>query len=159
MFSSHNFGHNGPIDFHGLGINGKISELQAAMGLSVLPHMTEILECRKKVVNYYEQNLDFSIIRKLEIRENTNWNYSYYPIIFKSEEKLIEVQTKLNKEQIFPRRYFYPSLNTIKYINGSQMPISEKIATCIMCLPLYRDLEDKDLSNICYIINSSIIND
>jgi dTDP-4-amino-4,6-dideoxygalactose transaminase len=158
MFSSHNFGHNGPIDFHGLGINGKISELNAAMGLSVLPYMTEILECRKRVVNFYDQNLDFRILRKLELRENTNWNYSYYPIIFESEEKLLEVQAKLNKEQIFPRRYFFPSLNTIKYINGSQMPISEKIASCIMCLPLYKDLEDKDLSTICYITNSSIIN-
>ena len=43
LFYSHNFGHNGPLDFHGLGINAKISELQAAMGLSVLPFMEEIL--------------------------------------------------------------------------------------------------------------------
>lgn len=155
MFSSHNFGHNGPIDFYGLGINGKISELNAAMGLSVLPYMNEIIECRKKVVNYYDQNLDHNKIKKLEIRNDTDWNYSYYPIIFESEKKLIEVQKKLNKEQIFPRRYFYPSLNTINYINGEKMPISEKISSCIICLPLYKGLTEKELSDICLIVNQN----
>ena len=52
LFYSHNFGHNGPHEFHGLGINGKISELQAAMGLSVFPHMGEIIAGRKKVVYF-----------------------------------------------------------------------------------------------------------
>ena len=55
LFYSHNFGHNGPLDFHGLGINGKISELQAAMGLSVFPYMETILSERKKVVDFYNQ--------------------------------------------------------------------------------------------------------
>ena len=155
MFSSHNFGHNGPIDFHGLGINGKISELNAAMGLSVLPYMTDILECRKRVVNFYDQNLDFNKLKKLELRKDTDWNYSYYPIIFDSEKKLLEVQIKLNKEQIFPRRYFYPSLNTINYINGEKMPISEKISSCIMCLPLYKGITENELSNICTLVNQN----
>ena len=62
LFYSHNFGHNGPLDFHGLGINGKISELQAAMGLVVLESIDEILQEREKVVNYYDENLDFSNI-------------------------------------------------------------------------------------------------
>ena len=64
LFYSHNFGHNGPIDFYGLGINGKISELQAAMGLSVLPYIDEIIAARKKVVEYYLQNLDFTNLNK-----------------------------------------------------------------------------------------------
>lgn len=159
MFWSHNFGHNGPLDFHGLGINGKISELNAAMGLSVLPYMSNILECRKKAVNFYDQNLDFRKLKKLELRRDTNWNYSYYPVIFENEEILLEVQKKLNIEQVFPRRYFFPSLNTVKYINGGEMPISEKIASCIMCLPLYKELIEKDLSFICSIINKNITND
>ena len=57
---SHNFGHNGPLNFYGLGINGKISELHAAMGLSVLPYMDEIIGNRKKTVDFYNENLDFS---------------------------------------------------------------------------------------------------
>lgn len=152
MFYSHNFGHNGPLEFHGLGINGKISELQAAMGLAVLPHMNEIIESRKKVVDFYDQNLDFSRLQGLKIRENTNWNYSYYPVVFETEEVLLKVQSVLNQEKIFPRRYFYPSLNTIEFVKSSKMPISESIASRIMCLPLYYDLPLEEVDLICRII-------
>ena len=110
MFYSHNFGHDGPLAFHGLGINGKISELQAAMGLAVLPYMETILAERKKVVDFYNQNLDFSQLQSLKIRENTHWNYSYYPVLFENEQKLLETIEKLNQINVFPRRYFYPSL-------------------------------------------------
>ncbi len=153
FFYSHNFGHNGPLDFYGLGINGKISELQAAMGLAVLPHMSHILEERKKVVDFYNENLDFSKIQKLSIRNETKWNYSYYPIVFESEQILVEVQRKLNENQIFPRRYFYPSLNTIDYVNGSSIPVSENIASKIVCLPLYVGLRKEELVKIVEIIN------
>ena len=87
LFYSHNFGHDGPLTFHGLGINGKISELQAAMGLAVLPHMETILAERKRVVDFYNQNLDVTKVQTLKIRENTEWNYSYYPVIFNSENQ------------------------------------------------------------------------
>ena len=156
LFYSHNFGHDGPLAFHGLGINGKVSELQAAMGLAVLPHMETILAERKKVVDFYNQNLDFSQLQTLKIRENTQWNYSYYPIILKDEATLLRVQKALNEEQIFPRRYFYPSLNTINYIENSSMPISESIAARILCLPLYAELKNMNLEKIIYVINTSI---
>jgi dTDP-4-amino-4,6-dideoxygalactose transaminase len=156
MFYSHNFGHNGPLDFHGLGINGKISELNAAMGLSVLPYINNIIDRRKEIVDYYNHNLSFNSLQKLELRKGTKWNYSYYPVIFESEDKLLEVQKKLNEEQIFPRRYFYPSLNTINFINGEKMPVSEKIASCVMCLPLYKELKDEELIIICSIINKTL---
>ena len=61
LYYSHNFGHNGPLAFHGLGINAKISELQSAMGLAVLPYMDYIISERKKVVNYYNNNLNFNL--------------------------------------------------------------------------------------------------
>lgn len=152
MFYSHNFGHNGPLEFHGLGINGKISELQAAMGLAVLPHIDEIIESRKKIVDFYNQNLDFSKLKGLKLRENTNWNYSYYPIVFETEEVLLKVQKALNEEQIFPRRYFYPSLNTIDYIGGVEMPVSESIAKRVMCLPLFHGLTLEEVDLICRLI-------
>ena len=82
FYYSHNFGHKTQLDFYGLGINGKISELQAAMGLSVFPHMDLIVNERKKVVEQYEKLLNFSKLGKMKIRENTDWNYSYYPILF-----------------------------------------------------------------------------
>ena len=156
LFYSHNFGHNGPLAFHGLGINGKISELQAAMGLSVLPYMGTILDERKKIVDYYNQNLDFSKLQALKIRENTIWNYSYYPIIFETEDQLLKAEKVLNDNQIYPRRYFYPSLNRIDYAKGQSMPISESIASRILCLPLYVGLSNDDYNKIVSIINTNL---
>ncbi len=148
-FYSHNFGHNGPLDFHGLGINGKISELQAAMGLAVLPHMQEILNGRQNAVNYYNKNLDWNKLKKMQLREDTFWNYSYYPVLFESEADLLLAQKKLNEAQIFPRRYFYPSLNTVPYVNSSNdMEIAESVACRILCLPLYKELIQEDLNSI-----------
>ena len=153
LFYSHNFGHNGPLDFYGLGINAKMSELQAAMGLALLPYMEMILNERRKVVDFYNVNLDFSKLKGLKIRENTDWNYSYYPIIFENETQLLKTEKALNEHQIMPRRYFYPSLNTINYAKGQAMPISESIATRILCLPLYMELAEKQLNKICNLIN------
>jgi len=156
LFYSHNFGHNGPLEFHGLGINGKISELQAAMGLAVLPHMDVVLEDRKRVVDFYIKSLDFSKLKTLKIREETDWNFSYFPIIFESESDLLKAQNVLNLETIFPRRYFYPSLNTLEFINGENMPISETVAKTILCLPLYVGLSEVDLNRIVKLINQSL---
>jgi len=156
LFYSHNFGHNGPLDFYGLGINGKISELQGAMGLAVLPYMSTILAARKKAVDFYDSNLDFSKLAKMKLRTHTKWNYSYYPIVFETEAQLLAVQKVLNENDIFPRRYFYPSLNTINYVSSSAMPVSESIASRILCLPLYVGIERSNLQSICGLINMTI---
>jgi len=154
LFYSHNFGHNGPLEFHGLGINAKISELQSAMGLAVFPYMSHIISERKKVVAFYNDNLNFKTVRTLKIRESTEWNYSYYPVIFNSETTLLKVQEALLEESILPRRYFYPSLNTIDYVKGEKMPISESIASRILCLPLYVGIPEETLKKIVDIINT-----
>lgn len=148
LYYSHNFGHKTPTSFHDVGINGKISELQAAMGLAVFPYIDEIIAERKKVCEFYDKHLDFNQLQKMKIRENTEWNYSYYPVIFESEEKLQEVQKRMNENGIVPRRYFYPSLNTLEYVEGQSMPVSESIASRILCLPLYVGLKKKDLERI-----------
>jgi dTDP-4-amino-4,6-dideoxygalactose transaminase len=156
LFYSHNFGHKTTLDFHGLGINGKISELQSAMGLAVFPYLDYIFEERKRVVDFYNQNLDIAKVQLLKIRENTNWNYSYYPVLFKDEATLLKVQKALNDNQIFPRRYFYPSLNTINYIKTKSMPISEGVASRVLCLPLYVELTQEDTTKIVSILNSIV---
>ena len=155
LFYSHNFGHKTATEFQGVGINAKMSELQAAMGLTVLPSMNKIFHDRKKVVDYYNENLNFSRLRKLKIREGTTWNYSYYPVIFENEEELLNVLNSLNKKGIYPRKYFYPSLNTLNYINEMKMPVSEDISKMIICLPLYAGLIDfkNILDKIINIIN------
>ncbi len=153
MFYSHNFGHKGPLDFYGLGINGKISELQAAMGLCILPYMNQIIHARKRTIDCYNNQLNFKNLQALKIREETNWNYSYYPVIFENEEKLLQLQKKMNDKNIFPRRYFYPSLNTINYLNKAEMPISESVAKRILCLPLSHCMEDLQTQIIVQTIN------
>ena len=157
LYYHHNFGHNGPEDFYGLGINAKMSELQAAMGLAVLPYLDELIAARKLRVNSYNDLLDFSRLRRLKIRENTEWNYSYYPVIFNSEEDLLNCKKALLEQNINPRRYFYPSLNTLTYLNHHQeMKISEDISKKILCLPLFHNLELKNIELICKIINHQI---
>ena len=153
LYYSHNFGHNGPLDFHGLGINAKISELQSAMGLAVFDNLEHIFSERKKVVDFYLKNLDFTTLSTMKIRENTEWNYSYFTVIFNTEEELLKAQQKLNEAEIFPRRYFYPSLNKIDFVNGETMPISESIASRILCLPLYVGLTEEELQLIVNLIN------
>lgn len=154
VYYSHNFGHDGPLNFHGLGINGKISELQAAMGLAVFPHMKEIYETRKFAVEFYNAHIDSERFVKMKIREHTDWNYSYYPILFKDEADMLAAQERFNTKSIYPRRYFYPSLNTIPYIKGQIMPISENIASKILCLPLYAGMSESDLNKIVNTINN-----
>lgn len=156
LFYSHNFGHNGPLAFHGLGINGKISELQGAMGLAVFNHIDEIFEERKKVCDFYNVNLNFNKLKTIKLRENTEWNYSYYPVVFESEQKLLKTIEKLNQLNIFPRRYFYPSLNQVPYVDKVNMPISEDIASRIICLPLYVGLEETDLKIIVSVLNEDL---
>ena len=151
---SHNFGHNGPSDFHGVGINAKISELQAAMGLSVLPYIGQIIEVRKQIVEFYNSKLNFRRLQMLKIRLGTDWNYSYYPVIFESEAQLSEALERLNSENVYPRRYFFPSLNTLNYVAPNVMPVSERISSQILCLPLYTGLKENEMENIVMIINS-----
>ncbi|MFM9005183.1 MAG: DegT/DnrJ/EryC1/StrS family aminotransferase, partial [Flavobacteriales bacterium] len=126
IFYSHNFGHNGPLDFHGLGINGKISELQAAMGLAVLPHMHEIHTNRKALVDLYTDILgSMKSVDLMQVRQGTEWNYSYFPIVLDSEETLARAENLLLQQEIKPRRYFYPSLNILPFVEVKKMPVSE----------------------------------
>jgi dTDP-4-amino-4,6-dideoxygalactose transaminase len=156
LFYSHNFGHNGPLDFHGLGINGKISELQAAMGLAVLPYVQDIMKERSELTRYYDEHIHFGSIRKMKLRAGVNWNYSYYPIVFDSESALLVAMERLREKDVFPRRYFFPSLNTINYAKGTKMSVSENTAASIICLPLFAGLSKRDAEVISETINAAI---
>lgn len=154
-YNAHNFGHNGPTAFHGVGINGKMSELSAALGLAVLPYLDEIVAARKEIADYYFSNLSNSV-QTIDLREGTNWNYSYFPVVFETEELLLKVIQKLNEQDINPRRYFYPSLNTLDFVNGNSCPISESLASRILCLPLFVGLEKETIKTIVDIVNLTI---
>ncbi len=156
LYNFHNFGHDGPLAFHDLGINGKMSELQAAMGLAVLPYMELILQSRKQVVAYYDQHLNFTKLQKLKLREGTSWNYSYYPVLFETEEQLLKVEQVLKEQQIFPRRYFYPGLHTLPYVQSAEVPVCDSIYKRVLCLPLGHELEKENLTLICDILNKTL---
>ncbi len=156
LFKSHNFGHVTPESFNDVGINAKMSELQAAMGLAVFPYFQDILEKRKELVQIYDDELSFNGVRRFSLRPGAEWNYSYYAVIFDSEKQLVSILNLLQANQIFPRRYFYPSLNNLSYVSGSEMPISESISKRVLCLPLYHDLLTSEVFKICDLINRSV---
>lgn len=139
-----NFGHVSPTDFEGIGINGKNSEFHAAMGLCILPEMKRVLDKRKNQCEYYDYTLKNLDVTRQEIQYGTNYNYAYYPVVFQSEEILLKTIKLLNTYHIFPRRYFYPSLDTLKYTNQNNCPISKDISARILCLPLYDNLTKED---------------
>jgi dTDP-4-amino-4,6-dideoxygalactose transaminase len=155
-FQSHNFGHLSATDFALIGINAKISELQAAMGLTMLDEMQAVFQARKKVVEYYNDHLNFSKMKTLALRAGTEWNFSYYPIILESELILEKVLAKLAEVNVFPRRYFYPSLNKLPYIQNQSCPVSESVSTRVLCLPLYAGLKNEELQKIVNTIHQAL---
>lgn len=126
-----------------LGINAKNSEFHAAMGLCVLDDIDFIMEQRKDIWEYYFNNLKDDFDMQILNKDSTN-NYHYFPILFKNEDFLLKGIEELNKNDIFPRRYFYPSLDTLPYIDtNTPCEISQNIASRILCLPLYVGLDRK----------------
>ncbi|MFN3875507.1 MAG: DegT/DnrJ/EryC1/StrS family aminotransferase [Flavobacteriales bacterium] len=142
------FGH--VFDEHFLpGINGKASELNAAMGLAVLPHMPDILERRRALWARYRERLAGAPVRLAHVPPGTRYNHSYFPVVLPSEGALLKVRDALLAEGIAPRRYFYPALSTLPYVrqHGS-CPVAEDIAPRVLCLPLYHDLDERDQDRI-----------
>jgi len=154
-----NFGHNGYEKFFGLGINGKMSEFHAAMGLCNLSEIKKIISSRKNIWKAYDKLLlsNVYLTSGQEIKDFKNHNYAYYPIIFQSEKQLLATRKLLNKSSIYPRRYFFPSLNTLAFLNKKDTPIAEGVSKRILCLPLYHDLKIKDVKKICSIILKSLL--
>ncbi|MCT7495577.1 DegT/DnrJ/EryC1/StrS family aminotransferase [Aliarcobacter cryaerophilus] len=147
-----NFGIKNQEEIPHLGTNAKMNEFEAAMGLCILDDIEDIKTNRKKVVENYKIGLE-SLVTFQEQNNQATENYSYFPILFKNEEDLSKVQKSLNKENIFPRRYFYPSLDTLEYIEPKQeCKISRAISKRVLCLPLYAELEKDNQDKIIDII-------
>ncbi len=152
------FGHIGDKHYS-LGINAKLSELHAVVGLGVLPMVQQEIALRKERCLWYDTLLNALPLKKPLLRAGLQHNYGYYPIIFSSEATLDAVKKALEQNSIFPRRYFYPSLNTLPYLKDEHRqhcPNSEKISNTILCLPLYRDLAYDDIVTLTTTIKNSI---
>lgn len=153
LYYSHNFGHDGEYEYHGLGINGKMSELNAAMGLTVLPHFKEIVSCRKTLVNCYNENLDKSLVKPIKIRATTLWNFSYFPVLFNNQSHLLNTIKTLKSHSVNSRRYFYPALSKLPYVEYNILVNAENISNNVLCLPLYHSLRLSEVLEICNLIN------
>jgi dTDP-4-amino-4,6-dideoxygalactose transaminase len=138
-----------------MGINGKNSEFHAAMGLCNLKAIDYLIESRKKVTELYNTLLNLKKVQRPVLGADVSYNFSYYPIVFESESQLLKIKNELLKNNISARRYFYPSLNQLPYLeNQAECPVSERIASRILCLPLYPELETKNVELICSLINN-----
>ena len=147
-----NFGHDGPESFQGLGVNGKNSEFHAAMGLSVLPEVESILAMRKQQSDNYDELLTNLRVIKPAVTEHCTFNYAYYAVMFEDERQLLAAMKELNRREIFPRRYFYPSLSKLSYVADEATPVSDDVSSRILCLPLYHTLSREEQQLIARIL-------
>ena len=147
-----NFGHDGPEHFNGVGINGKNSEFHAAMGLTNLPFVDEIIKKRNRDSLLYDNWLLQKNIIRPSIPDETEYNYSYYPVIFEDEKITIKVLNELAKYEIYARRYFYPPLSSLDYVKKQETPICDDISGKVLCLPLYYDITEYEIDMISRII-------
>lgn len=148
LASIRNFGISGFDTFSDLGINGKNSEFHAAMGLLNLKYISDIHNKRKKLADLYNEKLAGLKAFRPFWHTQSEENYCYYPIVLESEELLLKLKTEMDKQEIFTRRYFYPSLaSALPYLPKLELPITEDISKRVLCLPLFYDLtfEEVDL--------------
>ena len=139
-----------------VGINAKMNEFQAAMGLCVLDEIDTIIEERAKIWDLYQRDL-VEIVRILNLNPNSTNNYSYFPIVLDNEETLLAVKHAMNEQRIYPRRYFYPSLDTLDYIVPNTMAdVSRDIAGRIICLPIYPGMKEHEVAAIIEVIESCL---
>jgi len=151
-----NFGIENAESIPELGTNAKMNEFEAAMGLCMLDEMETVLVQRKKVYERYEKALT-GLVDVPKWSEDATKNFGYFPIVLKSEAETLKVQKALNEQQIFPRRYFYPSLDTLSYIEPKQYaPVSRDISKRILALPMYPELSEDEQKNILDIIKEMI---
>ncbi|GAA0353566.1 DegT/DnrJ/EryC1/StrS family aminotransferase [Bowmanella denitrificans] len=151
-----NFG----LDSHGIpqtiGINAKLSEVHAAMGLAVLDDIQRITERRLAIVNQYKLNLQ-GCVGFQHWQEGASINGAYMPVVLESEADINRCVKNLQEEQVYPRRYFYPSLNKAPaFYQQSDCSNSESLANRILCLPLYTDLSTQEVDRICHILKSGL---
>lgn len=136
-----------------LGINGKNCELHAAMGLLNLKYINLILQKYKEIDSLYSKYLKTLKARKPVPLSGASVNYAYYPVIFETEDSMIESMEYLKIHEIYTRRYFYPSLgNSLPYLESQSLEITDDIAKRILCLPVYYDLSSEEIYLICRLL-------
>jgi len=153
-----NFGITGPESVEYVGINAKMNEFQAAMGLCNLRHIDDEINKRRIVVERYISNLDgLKGIKLVKPQHGVKSNYSYFPVVFDGYKKTRdEVYEELKKYDIIARKYFYPLISDFKCyagrFNSNNTPVAKFISERVLTLPLYAGLGLDDVDRICRII-------
>lgn len=138
------------------GMNAKMTEISAALGLANLKHLDAVRKNRRVKYELYQQLLgdrEYITFQKFDPEE---YNYSYMPVLFDTEERLLQTLEKLTAKKIYPRRYFYPSLHDIEIFEKTELPVAESVALRIACLPLYNELSDSCIHSICNILKGEL---
>ncbi|WFF74414.1 DegT/DnrJ/EryC1/StrS family aminotransferase [Proteiniclasticum sp. QWL-01] len=155
-----NFGITGPESVEYVGGNAKMNEFQAAMGICNLRHVNNEITKRKKVVERYNANLEgIAGIKLSQEQDGIESNYAYFPVVFDgykmSRDEVFEI---LKENDIVARKYFYPLTNSFECYKGlydvGKTPVAKYVAERVLTLPLYADLDMKDVDRICEIIKS-----
>lgn len=151
--SIRNFGFQNEVSFSTLGINAKNSEFHAAMGLVNIKYFNKIWEKRKQLSLLYDSLIDQKVTNVKWVNPES-MAYSYHPVIFKTEEELLDVERALKKESIIARRYFYPLLSTsLPYVaKNNNLKTASSLSKRVLCLPLFFDLTTTEVQKISNII-------
>jgi dTDP-4-amino-4,6-dideoxygalactose transaminase len=141
------FGHNEKKEIIHEGTNAKMHEISACIGLANLDMLDKTIMHRKLLTIMYKHRLE-GIPVKFQSINFHEYNFSYCPIIFETEEKCMEVYHALDAINIMPRRYFHPSLNEMEIFEKQECPISEDISRRILCLPCHDRVKIFDVDEI-----------
>ena len=143
------FGHKGDQHVQ-LGINAKMSELHAMVGLQMLEHVDALIAERKDIFDRYK-SLGIKGLRmwQTDLDSTLDWNYGYVPVLMENEACLQRFMEHLAASNIFPRRYFYPALNQLPYIQKKyNCPQAEDLASRALCLPIFNGMSAKEWERI-----------
>ena len=150
-----NFGFDAFGQIQHVGTNAKMSELHAAMGLCVLDDISLILANYKNAYLNYEARLSgYLSFQKKSV--DAHLNHSYAPVLFENEKQCLMVKRALETNNIFARRYFYPSLDTLGFVNSAPQIVSRDVSSRILCLPISSSITDEEQTIICEIVKSAL---
>ena len=158
-----NFGFQDQITVEGIGINGKMNEMQASMGLLQLKYFDQVIEKRKRITEIYRKGFkNVKGIRYLADLEDVKYNYAYFPIFINENEygkSRDDVYNTLKKHNIYGRIYFYPLISRfsayteLSSSKSANLSMAEKISEDVICLPIYPDLSTDQVNYIISVIN------
>lgn len=153
-----NFGFSDEVTVDAPGINSKMDEIRSAYGLLNLKQIDNAIERRRHISDLYKELLhNIKGIRYLEDLDNVCHNYSYFPIFINEQEFGLSrdmLYEKLKEENILSRRYFYPLISEfsthkgLESSNKKNLMNAHKLASSVICLPMFADLKDTDIIRI-----------